>query len=72
VSGKPRASSPRLAARRRRAAGAQAGLDARLVAFSTKEQPSLDKPWAGARWRACAAARSTGFRSARVLARFVN
>jgi hypothetical protein len=38
VSGNARASSPRLAARRRRAYGAHAGLDARLATFSNKKQ----------------------------------
>ena len=72
VSGKPRASSPRLAARRRRATGRGPGSMPGLRPSPTKNRCFLAKPRAGARWRACAAARSTGFRSARVPARFVN
>ncbi len=59
-----------------RAAGAQPGEGrARCPALALLQQRTgacLAKPWAGVRWRACAAARSTGFRSARVPARFAH
>jgi H+-translocating NAD(P) transhydrogenase subunit alpha len=60
------------AARRRRATGRGPGSMPGSCPSPTKNRRCLAKLWAGVRWRACAAARSTGFRSARVPARFVN